>query len=89
MENNVARVIKDTKISDTLSLTETNQGWWLYDYTRRMNLSMRAETAQHAFVETITYYQRRLTEVEQELSTLKTKVEAFIEEVHKCPDQED
>ena len=76
------------KVSDNLSLTQCNDGWWLYDYTRGMNLSMRAKTAQDAFVESLGYYQRRLTEVENELKTLKTNVEAFVNQVHKCPDEE-
>jgi hypothetical protein len=50
---------------------------------------MRAKTAQDAFVEALSYYQNRLTDVEQELQTLKSKVEAFVEDVHKCPDDEE
>jgi len=72
------------KLSDTLSLCEYQNpnsghfGFWLYDETRGMNLSMRAKTAQDAFVEAIGYYQERLNSVLNEYNQLKTKVDAFI-----------
>lgn len=85
----MARCINSQELSATLMLRQYTDGWWLWDRTREMNLSMKAPSAQAAFVDCISYYQRRLTDVEQELLTLKLKVDAFIEEVHKCPDQED
>jgi hypothetical protein len=73
------------KLTDTLSLTEVgtggNTGFWLYDRTRGMNLSMRAKSEQAAFVEALTYYQKRLQEVEKELKGIKSKVYNFIEAV--------
>lgn len=70
--------INSTKLSETLTLSECSDGFWLYDETRGMNLSMRAKTPQDAFVECITYYQRRLTKVESEHRELSHKVEAFV-----------
>lgn len=67
-----------TQLTDTLSLTKCRDGWWLYDTTRGMNLSMRAKTEQDAFVEALTYYQRRLAEVEKSYNDLNKKVEAFV-----------
>ena len=55
--------IKNTKLTDTLTLSECHDGFWLYDKTRGMNLSMRAKTPTDAFVKALTYYQRRLSEV--------------------------
>lgn len=72
------------KLSETLSLCEYQSpkngsfGFWLYDETRGMNLSMRAKTSTDAFVEALTYYQKRLTRIEREYASLKTKVEAFV-----------
>jgi hypothetical protein len=67
-----------TQLTPTLDLTEQRDGWWLYDTTRGMNLSMRAKTEQAAFVEALTYYQSRLTEVEKSYNSLNEKVEAFV-----------
>jgi len=56
------------ELSGTLTLCEyTNPrngsyGFWLHDKTRGMNLSIRAKTAEAAFVEALTYYQGRLME---------------------------
>jgi len=72
------------ELSDTLTLCEcTNPkhgdyGFWLWDETRGMNLSMRAKTSTEAFVEALTYYQKRLTEVEQGFRELRNKVDTFV-----------
>lgn len=72
------KVISDVNLTSTLSLTEAEDGFWLYDETRGMNLSMRAKTAQVAFVEALTYYQDRLGEVEKAHSALRSKVDTFV-----------
>ena len=89
-ENPMSHVISEIKlkVSDNLSLTQCNDGWWLYDYTRGMILSMRANRAQDFFVDSLVFYQRRLTEVESDLISLKTNVEAFVNQLHNCPDDE-
>ena len=70
------------KLSETLSMCEYKSGgcagFWLYDKTRGMNLSMRANNETDAFVEALHYYQKRLAKVEQEHAALKTKVDAFV-----------
>lgn len=74
----MATTIKHTVLSSKLALTESTDGFWLYDETRGMNLSMRAKTAEAAFVEALTYYQERLTRVETEHKELRSKVDAFV-----------
>lgn len=80
------RLIEVKLKTPTLTLSQLSDGYWLWDETRQMNLSMHASSPQEAFIETICYYQRRVTEIQKELKTLKAQVEAFVEEVHKCPD---
>lgn len=84
----MAKVISSTKLSDTLVLTLCGDGYWLYDDTRSMNLSMRAKTETDAFVEAITYYQRRLTEVETAYKSLDAKVTHFVDQF-KEPEYDD
>jgi hypothetical protein len=55
-----------------------NYGFWLYDNTRRMNLAIRAPTAEAAFVKALQYYQKRLLEVEAEHKSLREKVDSFL-----------
>ena len=77
------------KLSETLTMCEYKSdlkinyadaptGFWLYDKTRGMNLSMRAKSEADAFIEALHYYQKRLTEVEQEHTSLQKKVYVFI-----------
>lgn len=69
---------KNTKLTDTLTLSECHDGFWLYDRTRGMNLSMRAKTPTDAFVKALTHYQRRLSEVETAHRELRGLVDAFV-----------
>ena len=64
--------------NDTITLTESNNGFRLYDETRSMNLSMRAKTEREAWVEAISYYQKRLTTIESSYNGLKSRVESFM-----------
>jgi hypothetical protein len=73
------------KLSDTLHLskypdTSGYKGYWLYDCTRGQNLSMRVETVEQALIEALTYYQKRLTEVEKNYKEIKLKVDAFVDQ---------
>lgn len=70
--------IQTTKLTDTLELSECHDGFWLYDETRGMNLSMRAKTPTDALVEALDYYQRRLSEVETAHLNLRGLVDAFV-----------
>lgn len=70
--------IKNTVLTDTLTLSECHDGFWLYDETRGMNLAMRAKTSTDAFVEALDYYQRRLKEVEAAHTHLKGLVDSFV-----------
>lgn len=76
----MGKTINHVQLTETLGLTECQDGFWLYDKTRGMNLSMRAKTPQDAFVEALGYYQRRLAEVEAKHHELETKVNAFVEQ---------
>lgn len=72
------KILNNIKLSDTLELNEYKDGFWLYDETRGMNLAMRANTAQDAFVEALEYYQRRLNEMERSYYSLRGMVETFV-----------
>lgn len=69
------KIISNLKYDETLSLTECKDGYWLYDKTRGMNLSMRAKTKDEAFFKALKYYQERLMFVESELKALNGKVD--------------
>lgn len=64
--------------NETFTITHSRDGYWLYDKTRGMNLSMRAESVEAAFTEALLYFQRRLQTVEQQHRSLESKVAAFV-----------
>lgn len=76
-----AKAISVIKLTDTLSLSECKDGFWLYDYTRGMNLAMRAKTATAAFVMAVEYYQRRTSEIENKFKALDNSVQNFISSI--------
>ena len=72
------KFINHIQFTDTIGLTECIDGFWLYDKTRSMNLSMKAKTKDDAFIEASSYYQKRLAENEKALKALRLKVEGFV-----------
>lgn len=61
------------------NLVLCHDGYWLYDETRGMNLSMKADSERAAFIEALKYYQGRLQEVETAHNSLQARVNAFVE----------
>lgn len=54
------------------------EGYWLWDKTRKMNLSMRAETERDAYTEALRYYSRRLKYMEEALQKYRKCVSDII-----------
>lgn len=75
----MSKTINHIKLDETISITECTDGWWLYDTTRGMNLSLHAKTKDAAFFEALKYYQKRLIEHEKALKGLRAKVLGFVE----------
>ena len=83
----MAKVIKHTVLSPKLAISECNDGFWLYDETRGMNLAMRAATEQAAFVEALTYYQGRLSDLESAHKCLNKRVQEFVSQFQDDNDE--
>ena len=77
----MAKVLNSKKLSDTISITECTDGFWLYDETRGMNLSMQAKSSEAALFEALEYYQKRFQEVQNNYNSLKAKVDHFVGQV--------
>lgn len=74
----MSKTINHIQYTDTIALTECTDGFWLYDKTRGINLCMKAKTKDDAFIESLSYYQKRLIEVENNYKTLKVQVDLFV-----------
>jgi len=68
-------------LSDSLELTTSKSGIWLYDTTQGMYLSMRAVDEVTALTEAITYYQEKVGEVMRDYDRLDKIVRAFLSEL--------
>ncbi|WAE76870.1 hypothetical protein vBEcoMphAPEC6_00065 [Escherichia phage ph0011] len=86
----MSKVINYTVLSKSLSISQCTDGFWLYDETRGMNLAMQEKTPDAAYLKALEYYQKRLTEVENNYQNLKEKVDNFVgqfvddDEGHYC-----
>jgi hypothetical protein len=74
----MSKYVTVVSVKDSFNLSKGRDGFWLYDETKEMNLSMRALSEVSAFMEALDYYQKRLKTVEKELYTLQSKVENFV-----------
>jgi hypothetical protein len=74
----MAKAIRNVFKLDTISLYECNDGYYLYDYVVRMNISMRAKTEQDACIEALLWYQKKLASSKLDYKTLNDKVENFV-----------
>jgi hypothetical protein len=72
--------ISSVVLTNTLTLSTCTDGLWLYDSVAGMNLAMRAKSDTEAFVEALTYYQGRLTQVQEEYRALRVKVDSFLDQ---------
>lgn len=70
--------ISSVKLSDTLTMSLCHDGYWLHDKTRGQNLAMHEKTSEDAFAKALTYYQKRLADVESNYKSLKSKVDSFV-----------
>lgn len=74
----MGKAIRNVFKTETLSLTECTDGYYLYDTTRGMNIVMYSKTEQSALIEGLIYYQKRLKEVETSHKLLTDKVDSFL-----------
>ncbi len=44
--------------TETIELCMVLEKYWLWDFTQELNLSIRAETEESAFIEALEYYQK-------------------------------
>lgn len=79
----MAKVISHRMINASTTITECNNGWWLYDENRGMNLAMKAKSEVEALIEALEYYQRRSKKLDSDYKDLKSKVDLFVNQFIK------
>lgn len=74
----MAKFIKKIFKNDNFSLSECNDGFYLYDYIAKMNIVMRAKNEQEAYMQALLYYQKKLSILKSNHEDLQGKVQTFI-----------
>jgi hypothetical protein len=70
--------IRNVFSTDTLTLSECTDGYYLYDEVIGFNTVMRAKTEQEACIKAITDYQKNYSSLQKDYKELYTKVESFV-----------
>mgnify|MGYP003402959787 FL=1 len=74
----MGKVIRNIFKSEKISLSECTDGFFLFDFVRGQNISIRAKNEKSAFIEAILWYQKRLTDSQLKYRELNNKVNGFI-----------
>ena len=89
--------ISHVQLTKHLSLSECHPdsecqkstNWWLYDERAGMNIGMRKLTRDEAFISAIEYWAKRALRYEEQYSSLKNKIDTFVEQVVDPEDYEE
>ena len=76
-------------IGCNIKITKRNDGYWLYDKTRGMNLAMRSDSEFEAVVKAIEYYQRRFNDLQSKHKALHNKVEKILKLIGGHDEEDD
>lgn len=76
-----SRVLQHEKLTNTLALSKCTDGYWLYDQQASINTAMHCKTERDAFISTIEYYQRWVTNLQKTNRVLRKASLDFVENV--------
>ena len=79
----MSTVINHIELSETLSITECSDGFYIWDELAEFNIAMKAKTTIEAFTEALTYYQERLQDIQQKYAVLSTHVNLFVSQLEE------
>lgn len=74
----MGKVIKNVFKTNTLTLTECTNGYYLWDTVAGFNISIHAKSEQQALIDGLEYYQRYHSKLKKEHKELNDKVENFL-----------
>ena len=78
--------ISSVSLSESLTLHQCHDGFWLWDDTQGMNLAMREKTAEAAFTRAIEYYQEHLKRKQEAFVELSAHVDHFVGQLRTIED---
>ena len=84
--NAMGKPIRNVFKTETFTLTECTDGYYLWDRVRQMNIAMHAKTEQGALIEGLLYYQRRCAKISKDYKELDAKVQSFLSQFNEEDD---
>jgi hypothetical protein len=84
--NTMGKPIRNVFKTETFTLTECTDGYFLWDQVRKINIAMYAKTEQSALIEGLLYYQRRCAEISKDYKELDAKVQLFFSQFNEEDD---
>lgn len=79
----MGKPIRNIFKTNTLTLTECTDGYYLWDKIAGFNISIHAKSEQQAFIEGLEYYQRSHFNLKKEYRELDNKVQSFLSQFEK------
>jgi hypothetical protein len=76
--NKMGKPIRNVFKTDTLTLTECTDGYYLWDKVEGFNIAIHAKSEQQALIDGLDYYQRYHSKLKKEYKELNDKVESFL-----------
>jgi len=74
----MGKAIRNVFKTDTLTLTECTDGYYLWDKVAGFNIAIHAKSEQQALIDGLDYYQRYHSKLKKEYKELNDKVESFL-----------
>lgn len=74
----MGKTIRNVFKTETLTLTECRDGYYLWDKVAGFNITIQAKSEQQALIEGIECYQRYYSKLQKEHKELSNKVDSFL-----------
>ncbi len=82
----MGKAIRNVFKTNTLTLTECTDGYYLWDNVAGFNITIHAKSEQQALIEGLEYYQRYHSKLKKDYKELNDKVENFLSQFERDND---
>jgi len=82
----MGRAIRNVFKTDTLTLTECTDGYYLWDNVASFNIAIHAKSEQQALIDGLNYYQNYHSKLKKEHKDLNDKVQNFLSQFEREDD---
>ena len=83
----MGKAIRNVFKTDTLTLTECTDGYYLWDKVAGFNIAIHAKSEQQALIDGLDYYQRYHSKLQKDYKELDNKVQNFLSQFDRDDEQ--